>query len=269
VILQGKTIVSAAEALDSNAAKAALSDTAQQRALHPPTPGEVTPNTDANNARKMATDPKPTTPKHTSPNQTLQSYGPSTNAWPVSPGQSQVSQSTGRGKWVIAALLLIVVGAFLAFRGNRNTNPESNETKHTNPLAVEPNNGQMPTDAGGAKASSTSPEVQYQAPSSTVQSQPVTQQQDSNSKVGEEKPVASEPLSTQKPEQTEAKREPEKEGKREPEKTETSQSQPAFRPNDQPREEERRPPPHLQPPPHGGPPPPPPGGGPPPDRRRP
>jgi serine/threonine protein kinase len=183
LVIQGKTIISSADVLGQNAANASSADTAQKLALHPPTQGQATPKTDANAARKVATDAKPTTPKYTNPNRALQSQRPAKPAWPVSPVPSQVNQNSGKGKYVAAAVVIIVLGLFLAFRFNRSASPESAGSAQPNPPVVEQATGQNAPENGGAKSSSTAPEVRYQFPAQTVQSEPVVQQQNPAQKV--------------------------------------------------------------------------------------
>jgi serine/threonine protein kinase len=270
LVIEGKTIVSSAEA-SGKAFNVSSAETAKKAALNPPTQGQATPNTDANQARKVATDPQPTSPKYTSPNRALQSQRPTVNAWPSTSVPSQVKETTGRGKLILLAVAVLVVGVFLAFRLNRNSNPDGSGTVQTTPPAVEQSNVQNSSDTGNPKASPTTTGEPYQFPATSVQSQPVTQQQETTQKVAEEKPASAEEQSPKTTEQAEAKKEPEKEAKREPSKSETSQVTPAFKQVEGPREDGRRPPPPgmQPPPPQGGPPPPPPHGGPMPDRRRP
>jgi eukaryotic-like serine/threonine-protein kinase len=233
------------------------------KAASPPvTHGQSTPKTSANGAQQVATYQRPGTPKNTSPNPALQSQWAATPAWPTSRVEPSVSGRSSRGKLIAAAFVLIVLGGLFTLRFTRNPNPESDEIKPINTTMVEQENTRNQSDAG-ARTSTSATDGQYQPPSPVAVPERVSTQEDSTQKVAEEKPAAAEPVATQKPEQAEAKREPEK--------TDTAPTQVVSKPAEPAREEERRPPPpHMRPPPpppHGGPPPPH-GGGPPPHERR-
>lgn len=237
------------------------------KAASPPlTHGHASPETSANAAQQVATHKRPAAPKHGSPNTAGKSEWPTTPVWPVIPLAPPVNESSSRGKLIAVALVLIVIGVIFSFRFSRSSEPQANQINQTTPSMAEQERLPNQSDAG-AQPSQTGNEGRYPSPTPVAMPERVATQENSAQRVAEEKsattePVATQTVSTQKPEQTEAKQEPVKTETQQPQQTpQPAKSVEPAREEERrfsPREDERRPPPpHMRPPPppHGGPPP--------------
>jgi eukaryotic-like serine/threonine-protein kinase len=268
---QGKTIMSQTRAFHANTDKGFSVDSTRISASQPLTYGQATPKTNANAAaRQLATHQRPATPKYAGANSADKSPWATTPAWSHSQTQLHTQESSGKGKWVAAAVVFVVLSVILVLRFSGSSETEG-EIKPTTPTLVEQQNVPNPTNAG-TNSPATASQPQYQPSSSMSVSEQSPTQEQTPQRAAEEKPTA-ETATTQTAEPVATKQEPAK--------TEAPQTQPApqlqpgqLRPDGKPydpmREGDRRPPPHMGPPPPEGYPPPPHGGGPPPpDRRRP
>jgi serine/threonine protein kinase len=267
---QGKTIMSQTRAFYANTDKAFSVDSTRISASQPITHGQVTPKTNANAARQLATHQRPATPKYAGANSIDKSPWATTPAWSHSQTQLHTSESSGKGKWMAAALVFVVLSLIMVLRFNGNPTPE-NELKSTTPTSVEPQNVNNQSGTGTSNPTTTS-QPQYQPSSSVPVPEQVSTQEQSPQRAAEEKPATTETTTTQTAEPVATKQEPAKTEAPQTQPTpqlQPGQLRPDGRPYDPMREGDRRPPPNMGPPPPEGYPPPPPRGGPPPERRRP
>jgi serine/threonine protein kinase len=256
---QAKTIMSQTRAMHASTDRAFAVDATRISAPQPLTHGQVRPKTDANAVRQLATHQRPATPNYAGANSKDKSPWSTTPMWSHPQTQLQTTEGSGKAKWVVAAILLVVMGVVLSLRWSGNSTPES-ELKSTIPTAVEQQNITPPS-TDGAKTPASAAQPQYQPSSPVVMPERVSTQEETAQPTAEAKPAATEPTpQSAEPVAT----------KQEPAKTEAPQTQPSQQPvkpaEPAMREYERRPPPPHMRPPHGGPPPP--HGGPPPHERR-
>jgi eukaryotic-like serine/threonine-protein kinase len=262
---QGKTIMSQTRAMHANTDKAFAVDATRISASQPLTKGQAKPKTAANPGRQMATHQRPGTPNYVAASTADKSPWATTPIWSHPQTQLHTRESSSKGKWVAAAIVVMVLGVVLALRLSGNSSSD-NELKPTNPAVVEQQNVNNPS-TDGSKSPTPAPQPQYQTSTPIPTPERISTQDDSVQRATEEKPATSEPT-TQNSEPVATKQEPAK--VETPQTQPAAQTQQAVRPNEPTmREGDRRPPPpHMRPPHEGGPPPPPPGGGPPPHERR-
>lgn len=262
---QAKTIMSQTKAMHANTDRAFAVDATRLSASQPITRGQANPKAVAKPERQLATHQRPATPNYAGASKSDKSPWATTPMWSHSQTQLHTSENSGKGKWVAALIVLVVLGVVLGLRLSGNSSPVT-ELKPTNPALVEQQNVNNPS-TEGSKSPTTASQPQYQTSTPLVLPERVSTQDDSAQRPTEEKPATSEPAA-QSSEPVASKQEPAK--------TETPQTQPAAQTQQggnsggpAMREEDRRyPPPHMRPRHEGGPPPPPPGGGPPPHERR-
>lgn len=261
---QAKTIMSQTKAIHTGTDRAFTHDATRISASTPSTAGMATPKLTASGGRPMATHQRPATPKLAGVTSANQSPWTTTPVWSGPQTQLHAVESKGKGKWMAAAVLFIVIGVLGGLRYTGNSSPDT-EVKTNTPAPVEPQNVNNQSNGETASPASAA-QPQYQPSSPIVTPERVSTQEPAQQQVTEEKPVTTEPATNSNAEPVAARQEP---AKTEPPQTQPApQTQPVAQPTEPARGDERRPPPPHMRPRHEGPPPPPPHGGPPPHERR-